>query len=69
MTDKVRSWLLALFGVGTLVTLGGWIFGRDPAQLSFLLGSLATGVGIGEASAVGKRATFKPEAQTGETSR
>ena len=69
MTDKVRGWLLVLFGVGTLVTLGGWIVGRDPTQLSFLLGSLATGVGIGEASAIGKRATFKPEATTGETSR
>jgi hypothetical protein len=45
-----------------LVTLGGWVAGRDPAGLTFLLGTLATTIGIGEASNVGKRATFKPEA-------
>lgn len=61
-TDKIRVWNVGLFTIAVLVTLAGWMLGRDPAQLAFLLGSLATAIGIGEASAVGKRATFKKEA-------
>ena len=61
-TKIVRLWIMTLFTVAVLVTLGGWVAGRDPAGLTFLLGTLATTIGIGEASNVGKRATFKPEA-------
>ena len=61
-TDKIRVWNVGLFTVVVLSTLGGWAFNRDPTQLAFLLGTLATAIGIGEASAVGKRATFKKEA-------
>ena len=61
-TDKIRVWNVGLFTVAVLSTLAGWLAGKDPTQLAFLLGTLATAIGIGEASAVGKRATFKKEA-------
>lgn len=61
-TDKIRLWNVGLFTVAVLVALGGWILEKDPGQLAFLIGTLATAIGIGEASAVGKRATFKKEA-------
>ena len=61
-TDKIRLWNVGLFTVAVLATLAGWLLGKDPTQLSVLNGTLATAIGIGEASAVGKRATFKKEA-------
>jgi hypothetical protein len=61
-TDKIRIWLLVLFTISVLVTLAGWLFDKDPTQLAVLNATMATAIGIGEASAVGKRATFKKEA-------
>ena len=61
-TDKIRVWNVGLFTVAVLVALGGWLFGKPVSELAFLVGTLATAIGIGEASAVGKRATFKKEA-------
>ena len=61
-TDTLRRVMLVVFVVTVAVVLGGWLFHRDPSQLSTLLGIEALGLGIGEASNVGKRATFKTEA-------
>ena len=62
MTDKIRTWNMILFSAAVLGALVGWMLGKDPGQLAFLLGTLGATTGIGEASAVGKRATFKKEA-------
>lgn len=61
-TDKIRLWNVGLFTVAIVVALGGWLLGKDPGQLGIIIPTLATAIGIGEASAVGKRATFKKEA-------
>ena len=61
-TDKIRIWNVGLFTVVVLSAVVGWFLQKDHAELAVLLGVLATAIGIGEASAVGKRATFKKEA-------
>lgn len=60
-TKKVRTVVLILFALVVLGALGGWMLGRDPAQLAGLLTILTFALGIGEASNVGKRLTTKPE--------
>lgn len=67
MTDRVRWVMVILFAVTILVALGGWLFLRDVSQLSDLLLWQAMGVGIGEASSVGKRATTRADVITAET--
>lgn len=62
-TDKIRVWNVGLFTVTVLVLLFGWFLGKPVSELTFLIGTLATAIGIGEASNIGKRATFKPEAK------
>ena len=62
-TDKVRLWVVGLFTVTILVALAGWLFGKPVGELAFIVGTLATAIGIGEASNIGKRATFKVEAK------
>jgi hypothetical protein len=62
MTDKMRKLYGALFAIVVLAGLIGWLAGKDPGQLTGLLGAVTLAAGIGEASNVGKRATFKPEA-------
>ena len=62
MTDKMRILYATLFVIGCLTALIGWIFfEKDPNQMLGLLSILLGAVGVGEASAVGKRATVKPE--------
>ena len=61
-TDKNRAIFVALFVLVVLVALAGWLMGRDPSSLTGVLGAVVVAAGIGEASNVGKRATFKPEA-------
>jgi len=62
-TTRFRVVFVALFALAVLIALGGWlIYDRDPEKLSSLIGWLAGAVGIGEASNIGKRATFKTEA-------
>jgi len=67
MTDQIRWVLVALFALTTVVALVGWFFHRDVNQLTSLIQWQALGVGIGEASAVGKRATTKADVITAET--
>ncbi len=65
VTDRVRHTFLSLIVLTVLAALAGWIFyDRDPAKLAPILGFLVVGAGVGEASNVGKRATFKAEAVT-----
>ena len=67
MTDKVRWVMVALFAFTTVAALVGWFFHRDVTQLTSLIQWQALGVGIGEASNVGKRATSKADVITAET--
>ena len=61
-TDRNRIVFLVLFVLVVLVGLAGWIgFGRDVADLTALFVPLVAALGIGEASNIGKRATYKPE--------
>lgn len=70
MNAKLRAWNIAFLGLAVAGALVGWIFfDRDPAQLMVVFGALtSSAIGL-EAAMVGKRATFKPEATTGGTSR
>ena len=62
-TDRFRVVFVGLFVLASLTALLGWFFfDLDPRGLSPLLGWLAGAVGVGEASNVGKRATWKREA-------
>jgi len=61
-TDKNRAIFVALFVLVVLVALAGWLMGRDPSSLTGVLGAVVIAAGIGEASNVGKRFSFKPEA-------
>ena len=64
-TQKQRRGLLIIFAVTVLALLYGWLFrGLDPSQLTALISAEVLGLGIGEASNIGKRATFKPEARS-----
>jgi len=61
-TDKNRVVFVIVFVVVVLGTMVGWLFGRDPSLMAAVLVAAAGGVGVGEGSNIGKRATFKPEA-------
>ena len=67
MTDQVRWVMVALFALTTVAALVGWFLHRDVNQLTSLIQWQALGVGIGEASNVGKRATMKADVITAET--
>jgi hypothetical protein len=58
---------MCLFSITIVGLLGGWFFGKDPSQLAFLVGTLAATTAVGEASNIGKRATFKKEAVASES--
>ena len=62
LTSKLRTLYAILFAITVLIGLAGWIVGRDPSQLLALMGPLTAALGIGEASNIGKRATFKSDA-------
>lgn len=61
-TDKIRVTFITLFVVTVACALSGWWFGKDVDALGGILMWLALGSGIGEASNVGKRATFNEKA-------
>ena len=54
---------MRLFTYVVIGTVIGWMIGLDPGGLTALLTVMAATTGIGEASNVGKRATFKKEAK------
>ena len=62
-TTKLRWVFSTLWVVAVLAAVAGWAFlDKDPAQLAPVIGWITAAVAAGEASNVGKRATFKPEA-------
>ena len=63
-TTKLR-WVFSVLWVAAVsAALVGWaFFNRDPAQLAPVIGWITAAVATGEASNIGKRATFKSEAQ------
>lgn len=62
-TDRFRKLFVSLFTAAVITALAGWVMlDRDTSTLGPVLGWLALAVGIGEASNVGKRATWKREA-------
>lgn len=66
LTAKLRVLYAVLFAVAVLITLLAWVFAdKSPVDVTGLLTVLAAAIGIGEASNVGKRATFKVEAVGG----
>lgn len=62
-TDKVRVWNMRIWTFVVSAAMLGWFLGKEIGDLAVLLGFVAAAIGIGEASNVGKRATFKPEAK------
>ena len=64
MNRKLRAWNMAFLGLAVVGALVGWAgFDRDPSGLMVVFGALtATNVAL-EGAMVGKRATFKKEAQ------
>ncbi len=60
-TDRVRVATVVAFLATVTAALGGWFAGKDPNGLLGILGIVVAAMGVGEASAVGKRATTKPE--------
>jgi hypothetical protein len=65
-TDRGRSAFVALFCVVTLAAVVGWFLDKDPGQLAGVLLWVSAAIGLGEASNIGKRATWKSEAVEAE---
>ena len=62
-TVRFRAAAWALFALAVVAALLGWALAdRDPTKLDGVLMWTAIGSGIGEASNIGKRHTFKAEA-------
>lgn len=61
-TTRFRVLYAALFTVSVIVALVGWLCGADPSLIDTVVMITAGACGIGEASNVGKRATWKREA-------
>ena len=58
MTDRLRRAFAALF-IGVVATaLIGWLLGLDPEAVDSIVAVCAAAVGVGEASNIGKRATY-----------
>lgn len=66
MTDKGRAVMRWLYGIVVVAALAGWFIDKDPAELGPLIMWLTAAIGAGEASNIGKRATFKKEAVDAE---
>lgn len=57
-TDRFRVLGWGLLSVTVGAALVGWFVGRDPSSLAWIVAV----PGLGEASNIGKRATYKKEA-------
>jgi hypothetical protein len=63
LTGKLRIVNATLLACVVLTGLVGWLgWEMDPMDLLPLLGPLTANAAVGEASNVGKRATFDPDA-------
>ena len=61
-TAKLRVVFALLLVTVTITAVVGWLLGKDPGALSPVIGWVTAAVAAGEASNVGKRATFNWEA-------
>lgn len=61
-TTRIRIGFAVLLAAAVIVCLVGWMGGRDPRELGELLQWLTMAAAVGEASNIGKRATWKREA-------
>jgi hypothetical protein len=61
-TDVIRCSATACFVATVVAAVLGYFLGMDPNALLGVLGVEAAAMGVGEASNIGKRATFKREA-------
>lgn len=61
-TKKLRlAFGILLFGV-SIAAVVGWFMDKDPQQLGPVVMWISAAIAAGEASNIGKRATFKKEA-------
>ena len=67
VTNRLRIVFSCIWVLTVIAVVVGWWFGKDPAQLAPVIGWLTAAVAAGEASNVGKRATFKQEACSVDT--
>ncbi len=61
-TTRFRILYAALFTASVLTALVGWLLDMDPGLVDSVVMITAGACGIGEASNVGKRATWKRDA-------
>ena len=61
-TTKLRTVFSLLLASVVIAAVVGWFMDKDPANLTGVMGWVTGAVAAGEASNVGKRATFKQEA-------
>ena len=58
-TDRFRTYMTILFiGLVVLSAVGWWV-DKDPGGIAPILGWVGGALGVGEASNIGKRATYK----------
>ncbi len=62
ITAKLRVVFALLLVGATVAGLVGWFMGKDPAQLGPVIAWIVGAVAAGEASNVGKRATYNADA-------
>lgn len=62
VTNRLRAVFSIIWVLVVISAAVGWWFGKDPANLAPVIGWITAAVFTGEASNVGKRATFKKEA-------
>ena len=60
-TTKLRVLYAVLFAIVIIGGLVGWFFDHDPNDLMAFVGTLGVAMGIGEASNIAKRVTFKTD--------
>lgn len=62
LTSKVRKVAWALWVLAIVAALVGWFLDKDPSKLAPVIAWVTAACAAGEASNVGKRATWKKEA-------
>lgn len=62
LTAKLRKVFVCVYVLVVVAAVVGWFLDKDPARLAPVIGWVVAAVGFGEASNVGKRATFKENA-------
>jgi hypothetical protein len=66
-TNKLRAVFTTLLVATTVAAVVGWFLDKDPSKLAPVIAWITGAILAGEASNVGKRATFKQEAVDADT--